>query len=82
MKILYFAHLRQLIVRIEDSLDIKKSMPIHEVIDDLIKRNEDYRRAFHGINNIQYAINCEYASKDSFVNNKDELAIFPPVTGG
>ena len=82
MKILYFAQLRQLLGRSEDSFEIKKRKRIQEVIDELIKRNEDYRQAFYGIDNIQYAINCEYASKDSFVNNKDELAVFPPVTGG
>lgn len=82
MKILYFAQLRQLLGKSEDSLEIKKRIRIQEVVDQLIKRNEEYRKAFHGIDNIQFAINCEYANKDSLVNNKDELAVFPPVTGG
>tara|TARA_X000001036_G_C20655876_1_gene796924 strand:+ start:1078 stop:1293 length:216 start_codon:yes stop_codon:yes gene_type:complete len=66
----------------EDILYLKKNIKIYEVIDELIKRNETYRVAFNDIRNLQYAINCEYANKDSFVSNKDELAVFPPVTGG
>ncbi|MFL2661184.1 MAG: MoaD/ThiS family protein [Alphaproteobacteria bacterium] len=82
MKILYFAQLRQMLGKSEDILYLKKNIKIYEVIDELIKRNETYRVAFNDIRNLQYAINCEYANKDSFVSNKDELAVFPPVTGG
>jgi len=66
----------------EDSLNIKEKKRIREVIDELIKIDEDYRKAFNNIRNLQYAINCEYADKDSLVSDKDELAVFPPVTGG
>ena len=37
---------------------------------------------FYIKNYIKFAINCEYATKSDFVTNNDELAIFPPVTGG
>ena len=82
MKILYFAQLRQMLGKSEDLLDLKKSKRIHEIIDELIERDENYRIAFNNIKNIQYAINCEYTDKNGLVGNKDELALFPPVTGG
>ena len=82
MKILYFAQLRQMLGKSEDLLDLKKSKRIHEIIDELIEKDENYRIAFKDIKNIQYAINCEYTDKNGLVSNKDELALFPPVTGG
>ena len=33
-------------------------------------------------NNILCSINLEYATLDSLVNDHDEVAFFPPVTGG
>ena len=66
----------------EDLLNIKEEKKIREVIDELTTINDDYRKAFNNIRNLQYAINCEYANKDSLVSDKDELAVFPPVTGG
>ena len=36
---------------------------------------------FKKISNIKFAINCEYATKNDYVTNNEELAIFPPVTG-
>ena len=31
---------------------------------------------------LRYAINMEYISKDQKLNSTDEIAIFPPVSGG
>ena len=31
---------------------------------------------------IRYAINYEYVLKNTKLNSKDEIAIFPPVSGG
>ena len=82
MKILYFARLKELIGKSEDTVSIIKEKKIYQIIDDLKKRNKKYKSAFDEIENLQYAVNCEYVKDNSFVNNNDELAIFPPVTGG
>ena len=60
----------------------KKKKKISQVINELKKRNEVYNFAFKEINSLQYAVNCEYVDLDFFVTDNDELAIFPPVSGG
>ncbi len=82
MKILFFAKLKQIIGKHEQIIEIESNKKISEVIDELIKINDNYAKAFSQVENLQYAINCEYVNKESTVTNSDELAIFPPVTGG
>ena len=82
MKILYFAKLKQLIGKSEETICIERKKKISQVINELKKRNEVYNFAFKEINSLQYAVNCEYVDLDTFVTDSDELAIFPPVSGG
>ncbi len=82
MKILYFAKLKHVIGKHEDNLKIESNKKICEIIDELMKKNNDYAKAFNQVENLQFAVNCEYVNKDFTVTNSDELAIFPPVTGG
>ena len=82
MKILYFAKLKQLIGKSEETICIERKKKISQVINELKKRNDVYNFAFKEINSLQYAVNCEYVDLDTFVTDSDELAIFPPVSGG
>ena len=82
MKILYFAKLKQLIGKSEETICIERKKKISQVIYELKKRNDVYNFAFKEINSLQYAVNCEYVDLDTFVTDSDELAIFPPVSGG
>ena len=82
MKILYFAKLRQLIGRSEDSIKLDNEVMISQVIKKLKNKNNTYLNAFNQTKNLKYAVNCEYVKKSFIVRNEDELAIFPPVNGG
>jgi len=82
LKILYFAKLKQLIGKSEETICIEKKKKISQVINELKKRNEVYNFALKETKSLQYAVNCEYVDLDFFVTNNDELAIFPPVSGG
>tara|TARA_B100000900_G_C20026564_1_gene492112 strand:+ start:47 stop:295 length:249 start_codon:yes stop_codon:yes gene_type:complete len=82
LKILYFAKLKQLLGKNEDFIKVDKEVTVREIIEELKKINEQNKKAFSDVKNLQYAINCEYVSLDTKVNDKDELALFPPVTGG
>ena len=82
MKILYFAKLKQLIGKSEEIICIKQKKKISQVITELKKRNDVYDFAFKETNSLQYAVNCEYVDLNYVVSDSDELAIFPPVSGG
>ena len=82
MKILYFAKLKQLIGKSEEIISIKQKKKISQVINELKKRNDVYDFAFKETNSLQYAVNCEYVDLNFIVKDSDELAIFPPVSGG
>ena len=82
MKILYFAKISEELGKNEDLLLIKDKLKIIDVVNILKKKNEKYNLVFKKISNIKFAINCEYATKNDYITDNDELAIFPPVTGG
>lgn len=82
MKILYFARISEELGKNQELLSINGKIRISDVINILKKKDERYNLVFRKISNIKFAINCEYATKSDFVTNNDELAIFPPVTGG
>ena len=82
MRILYFAKISEELGKNEDLLLIKDKLRIIDVVNILKKKNERYNLVFKKISNIKFAINCEYATKNDYITDNDELAIFPPVTGG
>ena len=66
MKILYFAKLKQLIGKSEETICIKKRKNF-SIINELKKRNEVYDFAFKETNSLQYAVNCEYVDLNFIV---------------
>jgi len=82
LKILYFARISEELGKNQDLLIIKDKLKIIDVINILKSKDEQYSLVFKKISNIKFAINCEYATQNDYVTNNDELAIFPPVTGG
>jgi molybdopterin synthase sulfur carrier subunit len=79
---LYFAKISEELGKNEELLLIKDKLRIIDVVNILKKKNERYNLVFKKISNIKFAINCEYATKNDYITDNDELAIFPPVTGG
>jgi len=82
LKILYFARISEELGKNEELLLIKNKIRIIDVINILKNKNKKYDLVFKKISNIKFAINCEYATKNDYITDNDELAIFPPVTGG
>ena len=83
MKIFYFAELREFLEKNEDDIDISSKTKISDVLEKLKSKDKKYNEAFKKIKNIRCAVNCEYVeSLDYEVINSDEIAFFPPVTGG
>ncbi len=83
MRILYFAWLRQ-----KTGIDSEEvEMPSHitdvaGLIEWLKERNENFAEALSNFESIRVAVNQEFAEPDAPVTQGDEVAIFPPMTGG
>lgn len=83
MKLLYFAWVREKIGRAEEELDLPADVRrVSELLDWLRGRGPAYREALDDAARIRVAVNQEHAKPDAAVGPDDEIAIFPPVTGG
>ena len=83
MKILYFAWLRQKTGI--DAEDVEMPPEISDVaglLDWLKERNSNFADALADFDSIRVAVNQEFAELDAPVARSDEVAIFPPMTGG
>ena len=81
MKILYFAWLRQKIGRSEETVDTTAAN-VAALIETLRARGGGYEAAFRDIKLLRCAVNQEHAGLDAKLSPNDEVAFFPPVTGG
>ena len=55
---------------------------ISELINYLSNLNDDYKKVFVKKDLIKIAVNKTYCSVETKISNNDEIAFFPPVTGG
>jgi molybdopterin synthase sulfur carrier subunit len=83
MKILYFASIREKIGHAEDDLDVPATVATAgDLIAWLAARGESYDRALCDLRAVRIAVNQEHVKLDHPVRAGDEIALFPPVTGG
>ena len=83
MKILYFAWLRQKTgIDAEDVEMPPEILDVGGLLDWLKERNSNFADALADFDSIRVAVNQEFAELDSPVAQGDEVAIFPPMTGG
>ena len=81
MKILYFAWLKDKIGKSCDELN-QDFNSVNDLIDYLKLQGENYLDAFDDKTVIRVAINCAFAEITQPVKIGDEVAFFPPITGG
>ena len=75
IKVRYFASLKETVGRAGDELQASGPLPVRKIWQQL---NPDLAIP----ETMLAAINMEYVNLDAAVNDGDELAFFPPVTGG
>lgn len=75
IKVRYFASLKEQVGRSDDALQMALPLSVKEVWHQL---NPELNMP----DTVLAAVNMEYVSLDASVKDGDELAFFPPVTGG
>ncbi|MEB8432397.1 molybdopterin converting factor subunit 1 [Cocleimonas sp. KMM 6892] len=80
IKVLYFASLREEIGRGGDVVDIPTDQSSHSLSVEQLWVNSTGQTHFP--DNLLVAVNQEYTNPQALLNDGDEVAFFPPVTGG
>ena len=81
MTLLYFAWVRQKIGKSEEQLALPAT-DVASLIAHLKTLGPNYADAFADLSRIRVAVNQRHAGLDVKVGPGDEVAFFPPVTGG
>ncbi len=83
MKLLYFAWVKQKTGIAEETLDPPETVRyVADLIAFLSARGENYAAAFADLDRIRIAVNQTHVDLLHPVRGGDEIAFFPPVTGG
>ena len=78
MKILFFASLKENLNTAHDEINVVSPVSISSIKKQLIEKYGER----HFPDNILCAVNHEMANESTKVYESDEVAFFPPVTGG
>ena len=83
MKVLYFAWLRQRTGLGEEAIALPPSVTtVRALVDHLRELSPGHAVALADMSAVRVAVNQEFADLDASVGGDDEVAFFPPVTGG
>ena len=83
MTLLYFAWVRQKIGKSEETIALPDGVKtVGELAAWLSKRGAGYAEAFGDVKRLRAALNQEHVGFDAKISADDEIAFFPPVTGG
>ena len=83
MKIVYFSWLKEILDISEENVNLPKNIKnIKDLIKWLCTKSTKHRKVFLKSKNIRYSINHQIVDKNSKIKNNDEIAFFPPFTGG
>ncbi len=83
LKLLFFAALREQLGVAAESIDLPESVATVEALrSHLTQRGEAWRQALASGRALRVAVNQDMAHASTPVKAGDEVAFFPPVTGG
>jgi len=81
--VLYFARLKESLNYSTEEMALPEGVnTIAQLKTHLAARGETWATLFNGQQTIRAAINHTLVENDAKINNGDEVAFFPPVTGG
>lgn len=83
MKILYFAWMRQRTGIGEEDIVLPATVKdVASLLDWLKGRGPNFAEALQDTSAIRIAVNQEFATLDTALTGNEEVALFPPMTGG
>lgn len=81
VNVLFFAQLREQLKTDGVKLDIATPCTIQDVQNKLLELNPEWQSIVEG-RTLLAAVNQDMVASEATVNENDEVAFFPPVTGG
>ena len=83
MKIVYFSWLKEILGISEENVRPPKNIKnIKDLIKWLSAKSIKHRKVFLKSKNIRCSVNHQIVDKNNKIKNNDEIAFFPPFTGG
>ena len=83
MKILYFAWLKEHTGQSSEDLQLPEGVDtVGALIPHITKKSAGHRAALKNLEAVRVAVNRVYGDLATKIKNNDEIAFFPPVTGG
>ena len=83
MKLIYFARVREIIGKSEEEIDLPSNISkVDDLLKYLITIGDEYSSALSDFDSIHIACDEMHVDKNFNIINVEEIAIFPPVTGG
>jgi len=83
LKVLYFARLRERLGMAEEVVELPDGMGMVAMLLDVLRaRGGAWAEELAAGKNFRVAVNQDMAGMEAPIEDGDEVAIFPPVTGG
>lgn len=81
LELMYFAWVRERIGLPRETIETK-AQTVAELIDELAAREERYALAFSDLSSLRVAVDQVLTEFDAPLADAQEVAFFPPMTGG
>jgi len=83
MHIKYFSWVRDQIGVESENITISNEITnVYDLLKHLKSTSKKHNKALNDISVIRCAVNMEVVNLDFSINDNDEIALFPPMTGG
>ena len=83
MKLVYFASVREAIGRSSEEYDVPQdACTVGDLVARISARSHEHACALQDLSRLRFALDQNMVTGDTLLGTAQELAIFPPVTGG
>ncbi len=82
VKVLYFARLRESLGLSAEDMELAQGITVANLMAQLAARGDAWSEEFDGCRRVRAAVNQTLVPNSTEIKAGDEVAFFPPVTGG